>query len=67
MTEKLIEPKVTKPKAPTSVTLASAKVFASIRDPEPVVVVEAPKFVPCRQCGNPGGCARANRCVKGFK
>ena len=26
-----------------------------------------PKFTPCRQCGNPGGCARANRCVKGFK
>jgi hypothetical protein len=28
---------------------------------------EAPVFTPCRQCGNPGGCARANRCVKGFK
>jgi len=33
--------------------------------PKPVTV--PPKFTPCRQCGNPGGCVRANRCVKGFK
>lgn len=57
MTEKLIEPKATKPKAP-AITPATKIVIAE---------TAPPKFVPCRQCGNPGGCARANRCVKGFK
>jgi hypothetical protein len=28
---------------------------------------EAPKFTPCRQCGNPGDCARQAKCAKGFK
>lgn len=28
---------------------------------------EAPKFMPCRQCGNPGDCERAAKCKKGFK
>ena len=28
---------------------------------------QAPKFVPCRQCSNPGDCARAAKCRKGFK
>ena len=51
MTDKLIEPKLTKPKALTV---------------KPVIA-EVPKFTPCRQCGNPGDCVRANRCVKGFK
>jgi hypothetical protein len=34
---------------------------------EPVSSVEAPKFTPCRQCGNPGDCERATKCRKGFK
>jgi hypothetical protein len=29
--------------------------------------VEAPKFTPCRQCGNPGDCERRAKCGKGFK
>lgn len=32
-----------------------------------VAEIAAPKFAPCRQCGNPADCERANRCVKGFK
>lgn len=40
-------------------------------DAEPAEVVaptvEAPKFTPCRQCGNPGDCERAAKCRKGFK
>lgn len=34
-----------------------------------VVAVTAPAaaFVPCHQCGNPGDCARAEKCRKGFK
>lgn len=28
---------------------------------------ETPKFTPCNQCGNPGDCARAAKCSKGFK
>jgi hypothetical protein len=28
---------------------------------------EAPVFTPCNQCGNPGDCARAAKCLKGFK
>lgn len=33
------------------------------------VAVTAPvaAFVPCNQCGNPGDCARAGKCRKGFK
>lgn len=31
------------------------------------VVADAPVFTPCRQCGNPGDCARAAKCVRGFK
>jgi hypothetical protein len=34
---------------------------------EPVSSPEAPKFTPCRQCGNPGDCERATKCRKGFK
>ena len=60
MTTKLIEPKATKPKTPTIVISAVKPIVAS-------VAVAPPKFTPCRQCGNPGGCVRANRCVKGFK
>lgn len=30
-------------------------------------VEEAAEFTPCRQCGNPGDCARASKCRKGFK
>lgn len=30
-------------------------------------VEQAVGFTPCRQCGNPGDCARAVKCVKGFK
>ena len=56
MTDKLIEPKATKPKTPV-IVISAVKPIA----------VAPPKFTPCRQCGNPGGCARANRCVKGFK
>lgn len=26
-----------------------------------------PVFTPCNQCGNPGDCARAAKCRKGFK
>lgn len=66
MTPKLIEPKRTALKAPARVAPAVAQVFTSMRALEPAVA-EAPKFTPCRQCGNPGGCTRANRCVKGFK
>jgi hypothetical protein len=25
------------------------------------------EFSPCAQCGNPGDCARASKCVRGFK
>jgi len=58
MTEKLIEPKVTKLKPPSKVaTPPVAK----------LVIADLFTFTPCRQCGNPGGCTRANRCVKGFK
>lgn len=32
-----------------------------------IVEVVAPKFTPCRQCGNTGDCERAARCVRGFK
>ena len=68
MTEKLIEPKSAKPKPLANVaTPPATKVFVSIRAPEPVAEMAPPKFTPCAQCGNPGGCARANRCVKGFK
>jgi hypothetical protein len=33
------------------------------------VAVTAPQaaFTPCNQCGNPGDCARAAKCTKGFK
>jgi hypothetical protein len=58
MTEKLIEPKRTKPKPVVFATAAPKRVIAE---------TAPPKFTPCRQCGNPGGCTRANRCVKGFK
>lgn len=34
---------------------------------EAVVEAAAPEFTPCRQCGNPGDCARASKCRKGFK
>lgn len=30
-------------------------------------VEQAAEFSPCAQCGNPGDCARAKKCVKGFK
>lgn len=30
-------------------------------------VEEAAEFTPCKQCGNPGDCARAAKCRKGFK
>jgi hypothetical protein len=30
-------------------------------------VEQAAYFTPCRQCGNPGSCARAAKCSKGFK
>jgi hypothetical protein len=37
----------------------------------PVVVAPAPapvlKFTTCRQCSNPGDCARRAKCAKGFK
>lgn len=29
--------------------------------------IEGEVFTPCPQCGNPGDCARAAHCVKGFK
>lgn len=32
-----------------------------------VAVKAAPVFTPCRQCGNPGDCARRSKCRKGFK
>lgn len=32
-----------------------------------VAATQAPVFAPCRQCGNPGDCARAAKCSKGFK
>lgn len=25
------------------------------------------EFSPCAQCGNPGDCARASKCIRGFK
>lgn len=34
---------------------------------ETTAVEQAAEFMPCRQCGNPGDCARAVKCVKGFK
>ena len=40
------------------------KVEAQVDTP---VVEKAPKFTPCRQCSNPGDCARAAKCRKGFK
>jgi hypothetical protein len=40
------------------------KVVAVEAAPVPVLSV---KFVPCRQCGNPGDCTRAAKCRKGFK
>ena len=30
-------------------------------------VEAAVEFSPCAQCGNPGDCARASKCVRGFK
>ena len=32
-----------------------------------VAVEQAAEFSPCNQCGNPGDCARAAKCRKGFK
>lgn len=32
-----------------------------------VAVEQAVEFSPCNQCGNPGDCARAAKCRKGFK
>lgn len=46
-----------------------AKPVPAITPATKIVIAEMapPKFTPCRQCGNPGDCTRANRCVKGFK
>ena len=50
-----------------------AKKLAKQVDAETVAAVgvaaatEAPKFTPCRQCSNPGDCARAAKCRSGFK
>ena len=30
-------------------------------------VEDSAEFHPCAQCGNPGECARASKCVRGFK
>ena len=30
-------------------------------------VEQAAEFTPCNQCGNPGDCARAAKCIRGFK
>lgn len=32
-----------------------------------VAVEVSAEFSPCLQCGNPGDCARASKCVRGFK
>lgn len=32
-----------------------------------VAVEVTAEFTPCLQCGNPGDCARASKCRKGFK
>ena len=40
------------------------KVEAQVETP---VVEQAAEFSPCNQCGNPGDCARAYKCVRGFK
>lgn len=32
-----------------------------------VGVAAVSQFIPCRQCGNPGGCSAAGKCAKGFK
>jgi hypothetical protein len=33
----------------------------------PVIAAPVLKFTPCRQCSNPGDCARRAKCAKGFK
>jgi hypothetical protein len=43
-------------------TKVSTEATADVTDVE-----AAAKFTPCRQCGNPGSCARAAKCSKGFK
>lgn len=43
-------------------TVAVQGIAAQVSAPTP-----APLFTPCRQCGNPGDCARAAKCSKGFK
>jgi len=45
---------------------ATPKVVMEEAAPAPAPVLSA-KFVPCRQCGNPGDCTRAAKCRKGFK
>jgi hypothetical protein len=32
-----------------------------------VAVEQAPVFTPCAQCSYPADCARAAKCLKGFK
>lgn len=32
-----------------------------------VAVEQAAEFTPCNQCGNPGDCSRAAKCMRGFK
>ena len=44
------------------------KAEAPVETPaETPVVEQAAEFSPCNQCGNPGDCARAAKCRKGFK
>lgn len=49
-----------KPKKSDAETVAVQGISAQAAAPAPV-------FTPCRQCGNPGDCARAAKCSKGFK
>ena len=46
---------------------AKPKPVPAITPATKLVIADLSTFTPCRQCGNPGDCTRANRCVKGFK
>lgn len=47
--------------------MAKKAVMKEVKAEEKVSSAEAPKFTPCRQCGNPGDCERNSKCQKGFK
>lgn len=46
---------------------AKSEAAASVESVSVSITAPAAAFIPCHQCGNPGDCARAAKCTKGFK